>query len=161
MHNGRITIGFESETQAMTFATSAECKKIMAGIIADANPEIKPPWILIQSIEVLSARRLKSNLRHTATDVKVDYKVFIPESHTATSFEATSIDGNDLVAAINLKVQATGMDIRATSANNKVILVEVVGTPSGINGGVHMIGSTSFAIVVASLMLVRGSDLQY
>merc|ERR1712087_306214 len=106
---------FEDASQARIFAKSAEAKRIMREVIADANPDLQHHWILIESIEVVLARRLNGNLRKSSADLKVDYKVFVPRSHSGAGFEAESMKGDKLVAAINAKAKAAGMNVKVKS----------------------------------------------
>jgi len=151
VHSGRILISFEDASHANIFAKSAEANRIMREVIADANPDLQRGWILIESIEVVLARRLNGNLRDaglenlakSSADLKVTYKVFVPRSHSG---EVKSIDGEELVAAINAKAEAAGMSVRVKSASNSIVAVEPVGPPGeNLSGSVRMMGSTLLA----------------
>jgi len=151
VHSGRILITFEDASQANIFAKSAEAKGIMREVIADANPDLQRHWILIESIEVVLARRLNGNLRDTdlesnnlhksSADLKVDYKVFVPRSHSGAGFEAESMKGDKLVAAINAKAKAAGMNVKVKSATNSVLGVEAVGSGEQLSGTMRVMGS--------------------
>merc|ERR1711924_427029 len=125
--------------------------------IADANPDLQRLWILIESIEVVLARRLDGNLlkadsengklHGSSADLKVDYKVFVPRSHDGANFDAKSINGEKLVTAINAKVEAAGMNVKVKSAANSVVAVEDVGAPADhLSGSIRMTGSTWLAL---------------
>merc|ERR1711976_1077710 len=108
-------------------------------------------WILIERIEVVLARRLNDNLRDTdlennnlrkpSADLKVDYKVFVPRSHSGAGFEAESLTGDKLVTAVNAKAKAAGMNVKVKSATNSVLGVEAVGSSEQLSGTVRAIGS--------------------
>jgi len=134
----------------------------MSEVIADANPELQRLWILIESIEVIQARRLSGNLRDTkldngelnkqSADLKVDYKVFVPRSHSGASFHSESLTGEKLVAAINAKAKAAGMVVRVKAATNSVVAVDVVGVADeSLSGSVRVAGST-FLVLCAGLI---------
>merc|ERR1712232_845011 len=151
VHSGRILISFEDASQASIFAKSAEAKRIMAEVIADANPDLQRRWILIESIEVVLARRLNGNLRDadldngnlqkSSADLKVAYKVFVPLSHSGAGFEAESMKGDKLVAAINAKTKAVGMNVKVKSATNSVVSVEAPATGEKLSGSMRIKGS--------------------
>jgi len=123
---------------------------IPGNTIADANPSLQRHWILIESIEVVLARRLNGNLRDTdlennlrksPADLKVEYKVFVPLSHSGSGFEAESLNGNGFVAAINTKAEAAGMSVKVKSATSSVVSVEEVGSDKELSGSMRVMGS--------------------
>jgi len=158
IHTGRVTIRFVNESGATVFAESAEAREIIVEVLADANPGLEKSWILIESIEVVSARRLDGNLRRLTqppqSELKVDYRVFIPLSRTDVSFDASSVDGQGLVDAINMKAQAAGMNVTVSSASHTIVAVETVGQPAeSPSGSVRTGGSTFIGLLSSSTMI--------
>jgi hypothetical protein len=104
------------------FVKSKDAKDIVADSIADSSKALQRSFINVTELTATAGRRLSVIARRLAGSVNAKFTVTFPAGHSAPVLTSSSMNTTKLVAAMQTRAKAAGINITVTGVTVQPIV---------------------------------------